>query len=103
MSYEREAAIPSWIPVAMRSQLDLEELAPFSPEMLRERRQLEDELGINVAAYRAHACGRPNGLCIVYETATLGEAEVTRLKEAEAAVPGVVFVGFRKPLVRRAM
>ncbi|MBN1342886.1 MAG: hypothetical protein JXQ73_09420 [Phycisphaerae bacterium] len=93
--------IPEWVPRGVAAGLDPGELAPGGAGIVRERHALEDALGVFVAAYRAGAKGRPEGLCILYEAAELSECDVARLRAAEGRHGGVVFVAYRRPLRRR--
>ncbi len=93
--------IPEWVPRGVAAELNPDELAAGSPGIVQERHALEDELGVFVAAYRPGAKGRPEGLCILYESAELSESDVARLRAAERRHGGVVFVAYRRPLRRR--
>ncbi len=96
----RQDAIPPWVTAEIRAEIDLSELSNVDPEALYERDSLSAELEANVAAYPAEAKGRPHGLCAVFRSAELSEAQVERLRAAEQKCANVVFVAYCKPLQR---
>jgi len=100
MSILRLDYIPPWVPEEMLPELDLTEFAAASPAALRERELLSSALGANVAAYPATAKGRPHGLCSVYRSAQLTAAQIQCLRLSEQNFPDVLFVAYRKPLLR---
>ena len=98
----RAPCIPRWIPGRVRSRLDLAELATLDADRAAEIDRLQSLIGANVAAYRAGARGRPQGLCLTYKAAKLTPEDEARLAAAEAAHPGVVLVAYARPLQRHA-
>jgi hypothetical protein len=92
--------IPGWIPAAMKSYLELDELAVDDGMIADETEKLGREIHAYVAAYRASALGLPHGLCSVYRAAVLSIEEFRRLQAAELRFPGVVFVTYARPLRR---
>lgn len=97
--------VPGWVPADVRPRLDLAELARLDRRGVDECRRLEQDLGAFVAAYRrqGHAPPPPGKeqLCSLFEAAPLAPAQLGRIEEAEARVPGVVFVAYASPLRRR--
>ena len=92
--------VPPWI--APKDRPDLSELAELSPGLAVLRAELEADLGCHVAAYRRGAEARLLGLCDLYESATLCERQLERLRDAEKNVPSTVFVAYAKPLTKRS-
>jgi hypothetical protein len=96
----RNPFIPSWIPEAMKPNMELDELAADDGVIAGESERLGREFNANVAAYRAGTLGRPHGLCSIYRSAVLSNDEFQRLKSAELKFPGVIFVAYARPLRR---
>ena len=92
--------IPGWIPAAMKSCLELDELAVDDGMIADEAEKLGQELHAYIAAYRASALGLPHGLRSIYRSAVLSIEEYQRLQAAESRFPGVVFVAYARPLRR---
>ena len=94
-------AIPDWVPSSIAVSLDVSELAPPHAEVRRERRVLEEILDVHMATYRVDATGKPQGLCVLYETAKLSPADLTRIRAAEQRYRHVIFVAYCRPLQPR--
>ncbi len=90
-----------WLPGELAAEIDLSELAPPTAAIADVCAELGLVLDAHVAAYRATALGRPTGLCSVFQVAGLALPSVDRLIAAERRFPGIVFVAYRKPLLRR--
>jgi hypothetical protein len=101
---ERTSRVPPWVPVDIRDQLDIDELARLDSRGEEERRRLERDLGAFVAAYQRGEHSQPHPLsgkrqlCALYQAAPLAPEQLRRLGEAEARVHGAVFVAYASPL-----
>jgi hypothetical protein len=84
----------------MRARIDLSELATLDTVGAAQLDRLQRLIGASVAAYRAGARGRPQGLCLTYRAASLTPEDEARLAAAEEALPGVVLVAYARPLQR---
>ena len=91
---------PSWIPVSEVPDINLEEIITNEARVENVRKMLEEATGSYFAAYRVHSCGRQNGLCHTYKTASLSTSEMELIKLHEAALPGIIFVAYQCPLQR---
>jgi len=83
-----------------RRRIDQDELADPSVEVTRELAALARELGCYAAAYRRCAPDVARGLCFFYRAARLNPSQLQRLRRSERRMPDVVFVAYRRPLIR---
>ena len=94
---------PAWVPLEMRSIVDLGELALPDQQIIDEANALIEILGKNIAIYRA-SNGTPrhsrDGLCSIYKSARLSQAQLSILQEAERRLKNYVIVAYENPLQR---
>ena len=83
------SSLPSWVP----DDVDVSELAPLSVAQLQRLGSVQDDLGVNVAAYRLGVTGQPRGLCSRFQAARLTSRELELLEELAASY-GVVLVAY---------
>jgi uncharacterized protein (TIGR00290 family) len=95
-----QTGYPSWIPESEIPDINLEELITNEVRVENARKMLEDATGFYFASYRVHSGGRQNGLCHTYRTAPLSPSEMELIKLHEAALPGIIFVAYQRPLQR---
>jgi hypothetical protein len=93
--------MPPWIPRDNPTVVDAREFAQARQDVEHERRHLERQLDLHVAAYDRSAKPTRNGLCSVYQVASLSGLQLRSLQQAEARLVGVAFVAYAKPLRRR--
>ncbi len=99
--------IPASVPADIASRLPIEELARDERRSRRALKVLETTLGHYVAAYvdgsgsRVSVSRRRTGLCALFKPAALTRQRFAIIRDAERRHPGVVFVAYHRPLIRR--
>ena len=86
------------MPRDLVATVDTREFAIAHPDVERERRRLERQLDLYVAAYDRSTKPIRNGLCSVYQVAELSAVQLRAIRDAEGRFAGVAFVAYVKPL-----
>lgn len=100
--------VPAWVPADVAERVYLGELASDRADIRAELEILDAALGHHVAAYdresvslkRAGQTGRTE-LCALFESACLTSAQLAGITAAESKHPGILFVAYVRPLLRR--
>ena len=93
---------PAWVPPEIRDFVNLSELAEPNDQLIETANDLGRQLGKNIAIYkRFEFCKSekvPNGLCSIYQAATLDGGQLLKLQEMEQKLKDYRIVAYTNPL-----
>ena len=100
MSYVENNYYPAWVPLELRSEVNLGELAPPTPRIIAQAESLAELIGKHIAVYIENPRGVANGLCSFFRSACLESWQLDALKQAERRLDECAIVAYEKPLER---